>query len=568
MFQIRLNSNLLRASAVLIALLLLLSACGKQNEPQSVNGVPPQDPKINDSDTEIEDPKIPFADDDIFDWAKGKEKSSFTGYTVRMNNLQYHEMDNSYDGFDENSDKPWCYRQDIMIEGLKDKKLEEEINIKIISLLNEFTELERIPKVQGIKALQAQGLDPTKFISRSAYAIPYCRMGNILSIAIYSHGYYELDDDSVSLTECETFNIDLNSGKEICMLDLFADDVDGMKYLNNAVDEAILHQSLFDEPFTGYYPDGGNSLALAGRFTGLKEDQKYYLDGSDGSLVLIFDSETPEFHSYEGVSQLRVDITEVAAFDRFIFEGVNIYESDKVVYNLLQRPMKADPDLSIYQEDIEMSGLSGSIWINAEVYEGLNEAQQRFLSVYDEDLVEIQNLLYEKAGNYEKQYGLNSIQAYGSIYSYGFRYGNYISLRRDEYHGMNLKDNWASVYYSDISKERCYKVGRDEPLKIEDIFRNPTNWKDRVAPVIAKGMLNQFGHYASFNPGLMLQMGTDLLDYCTSFSIMGDALHLCYSPPADFIYRYLPPEVEISQGYYFVGNIPFEDIGCEHLNIF
>ncbi len=567
MFRTRQNSKLLRALAIIIAL-LLLGACGKQNEHPAENGEPPQSPEINESNSGTEDLNTSTADEPVFDWAKGKERSSFTGYTVRMNNLQYHEMDNSYDGFDENSNEPWCYRQDITIEGLKDKSLEEEINLKIISQLNEFSKLERVPEVQGIKALQAKGLDPTKFISRSTYAIPYCRMGNILSIAVYSHGYYELDDDSVSLAECETFNIDLNSGKEICMLDLFADDVDGMQYLNDAVDKAILEQSLSDEPFASYYPGGGSSLALAGRFTGLKENQKYYLDGNDGSLVLVFDIETPEFQSYEGVSQLRVDITEVAAFDRFIFDGESIYESDKIVYNLLQRPMKVDPDLSIYQEGIDIPEFSGSIWINTEVYEDLNEAQQRFLSVYDEDIVEIKNLLKEKAESYEKQYGAGSVQAYGSIYSYGFRYGNYISLQRDEYHGMNLKDSWASVYYSDISEERCYKVRRDEPLKIENIFRNPANWRDRVAPVIAKGMLDQFRPYASFNPNLMLQMGTDLLDYCTGFSIMGDALHLCYSPPADFIYRYLPPEAEIPQGYYFVGQIPFEDIGCEHLNIF
>ena len=568
MFRTRLNSKTFRLAVLLIALLIMLGACtGKNSDPHG-NGEPPQDPEVENINNGSSDPNAPEAENSRFDWAKGKEKSNFTGYTVRMNNLQYNEM-NGCDDYPHNPTGPWCYRSAVQIEGLKNKELQEEINIKISDKVNEFANLKRLPNVQGIKALAAKGLESEKLYYRNVYAIPQCKMGNILSVAVYSYNEYEFDDsERRSLSECETFNIDLNTGKEICMLDLFADDVDGMQYLNDAVDKAILEQGLSDEPDMYMYFDREHALSLAGRFTGLQEDQKYYLNGTDGNLVLVFDHENPEFHASTGYSELRVDITEVAAFDRFLLDGENIYDSDKVVYNLLQRPLKPDPNLSMYQKYIELPELSGSIWIDTEIYEDLNKAQQRFLSVYDEDIVEIQNLLYEKLRNYEKQYGLNSIQSFGSIYSNGSRYGNYINLRRDESHGMSLKYNWTTVYYSDISEERCYKVGRNEPLKIEDIFKDSANWRDYVAPAIAKRMLDQFSPYASLDPDLMLRMGTDLLDYCTGFSIRGDALNLSYSPPADFIYRYLPAEAEIPPEYYFASYITFEDLGCENLNIF
>ena len=568
MFRTRLNSKTFRLAVLLIALLIMLGACtGKNSDPHG-NGEPPQDPEVENINNGSSDPNAPEAENSRFDWAKGKEKSNFTGYTVRMNNLQYNEM-NGCDDYPHNPTGPLCYRSAVQIEGLKNKELQEEINIKISDKVNEFANLKRLPNVQGIKALAAKGLESEKLYYRNVYAIPQCKMGNILSVAVYSYNEYEFDDsERRSLSECETFNIDLNTGKEICMLDLFADYVDGMQYLNDAVDKAILEQGLSDEPDMYMYFDHEHALSLAGRFTGLQEDQKYYLNGTDGNLVLVFDHENPEFHASTGYSELRVDITEVAAFDRFLLDGENIYDSDKVVYNLLQRPLKPDPNLSMYQKYIELPELSGSIWIDTEIYEDLNKAQQRFLSVYDEDIVEIQNLLYEKLRNYEKQYGLNSIQSFGSIYSNGSRYGNYINLRRDESHGMSLKYNWTTVYYSDISEERCYKVGRNEPLKIEDIFKDSANWRDYVAPAIAKRMLDQFSPYASLDPDLMLRMGTDLLDYCTGFSIRGDALNLSYSPPADFIYRYLPAEAEIPPEYYFASYITFEDLGCENLNIF
>ncbi len=568
MFRTRLNSKTFRLAVLLIALLIMLGACtGKNSDPHG-NGEPPQDPEIENINNGSSDPNAPEAENSRFDWAKGKEKSNFTGYTVRMNNLQYNEM-NGCDDYPHNPTGPLCYRSAVQIEGLKNKELQEEINIKISDKVNEFANLKRLPNVQGIKALAAKGLESEKLYYRNVYAIPQCKMGNILSVAVYSYNEYEFDDsERRSLSECETFNIDLNTGKEICMLDLFADYVDGMQYLNDAVDKAILEQGLSDEPDMYMYFDREHALSLAGRFTGLQEDQKYYLNGTDGNLVLVFDHENPEFHASTGYSELRVDITEVAAFDRFLLDGENIYDSDKVVYNLLQRPLKPDPNLSMYQKYIELPELSGSIWIDTEIYEDLNKAQQRFLSVYDEDIVEIQNLLYEKLRNYEKQYGLNSIQSFGSIYSNGSRYGNYINLRRDESHGMSLKYNWTTVYYSDISEERCYKVGRNEPLKIEDVFKDSANWRDYVAPAIAKRMLDQFSPYASLDPDLMLRMGTDLLDYCTGFSIRGDALNLSYSPPADFIYRYLPAEAEIPPEYYFASYITFEDLGCENLNIF
>lgn len=568
MFRTRLNSKTFRLAVLLIALLIMLGACtGKNSDPHG-NGEPPQDPEIENINNGSSDPNAPEAENSRFDWAKGKEKSNFTGYTVRMNNLQYNEM-NGCDDYPHNPTGPLCYRSAVQIEGLKNKELQEEINIKISDKVNEFANLKRLPNVQGIKALAAKGLESEKLYYRNVYAIPQCKMGNILSVAVYSYNEYEFDDsERRSLSECETFNIDLNTGKEICMLDLFADYVDGMQYLNDAVDKAILEQGLSDEPDMYMYFDHEHALSLAGRFTGLQEDQKYYLNGTDGNLVLVFDHENPEFHASTGYSELRVDITEVAAFDRFLLDGENIYDSDKVVYNLLQRPLKPDPNLSMYQKYIELPELSGSIWIDTEIYEDLNKAQQRFLSVYDEDIVEIQNLLYEKLRNYEKQYGLNSIQSFGSIYSNGSRYGNYINLRRDESHGMSLKYNWTTVYYSDISEERCYKVGRNEPLKIEDVFKDSANWRDYVAPAIAKRMLDQFSPYASLDPDLMLRMGTDLLDYCTGFSIRGDALNLSYSPPADFIYRYLPAEAEIPPEYYFASYITFEDLGCENLNIF
>lgn len=568
--MLKAKGELIRASAILMALLLLLCACSKQ----SGDNPPPKDPEANGSNIEVKEPDAPSPGENIFDWAKGNEKSSFSAYTVRMNNLQYHVIDSS-DRLNESSDEPPYHRIDLIIEGLKDKSLEEEINAKIISQVNEFADLKRVPDVPGIKALQAQGLDPAKFRSKEVYVIPYCNMGNILSLAVYSSAYYELDDkSSIPLSECKTFNIDLNSGKEIRISDLFADDVDGMKYLNDAVNEAIRKIGTYDNPFINIYFDEDYTLSLAGTFTGLKENQKYYLNGDNGNLVLIFDKETPEFHSKGGVSLLQIDIAEVAAFDRFIFEGESIYASDELVYNLIQRPLRADMNLSSFDKYDAIPEISGAITINSPVYKELTEAQQRFISFSDEDIAEMKNTFTEKTESFRRQYAVDTTMYEGFLNSYGLRYGNYLCLSRNESHYLSRTDIWIPLF-SDASYEtRCYKIGQDEPLKIEDIFKDPANWKEKLAPAIAKSALNYFGPSSStpLNPDLMLQMGRDLLDYCTGFSMTGDSLRFSYSPPEGFLYDYLPADIEFTEDYaedyYFASQISFADIGCEHLNIF
>lgn len=570
MLKTKAKGKFIRISAILMALLLLLGACSKQGG----EAEPPKDPEANGSNIEIKEPDAPDPDENLFDWAKGNEKSSFSGYTVRMNNLQYHLIDSS-NRLNESSDEPPYHRIDLMIEGLKDKSLEEKINTKIISQVNEFTDLKRVPDAQGIKALQAKGLDPAKFRSKEVYVMPYCNMGNILSLAVYSSAYYKLSDESfIPLSECKTFNIDLNSGKEICISDLFADNVDGIKYLNDAVNEAISKIGTYDNPFIDIYFDEDYTLSLAGAFTGLKENQKYYLNGKNGNLVLIFDKETPEFHSRDGVSLLQIDITEVAAFDRFIFEGENIYESDELVYNLIQRPLRADMNLSSFDKYDPIPEITGVIIIDSPVYKELTEAQQRFVSFSDEDIAEIKNIFTEKTESFRRQYAVDTTRYEGHLESHGLRYGNYICLSRNEIHYMSRDDIWKPLFSDTSYETRCYKIGEDEPLKIEDLFKDPENWKEKVAPAIAKSALNYFGPSSStpLNPDLMLQMGRDLLDYCTSFSITGDSLRFSYSPPEGFLYDYLPADIKLLENYYyfeyFAESIPFADIGCEHLNIF
>ncbi|NMA93563.1 MAG: hypothetical protein GX975_02755 [Clostridiales bacterium] len=566
MFKTKTKDKLIRASAILIALLLLLGACSKQGG----EAEPPKEPETNGSNIEVKEPDTPGTNESLFDWAKGNEKSSFIGYTVRMNNLQYHDF-YSYEEVEEYPGN-WCDRSDVMIEGLKDKNLEEAINTMLIEKVSEFADLDRIPDVHGIEELQKQGLDPRKFNSKSVNVFIQGKIGNILSAAIYCRGVYELDNEERAfLSECETFNIDLNSGKEICMLDLFADDVDGMKYLNDAVNEAILKIGSDDDPFVGAFFDENHAITLSGSFTGLKEDQKYYLDGESGNLVLLFDKDTPEFYSHEGCSKLNVNITEVAAFDRFVLPGNNIYENDAVVYNLIQRPLKADMTQSRLFESIEIPEISGSIWINAAVYGDLNEDQRQFTAASDEDVLELKNILTQQTREFEKQYGAGSTQCHGSISSYGFQYGDYINLNRDEYLSLSRKDDWMPLFNSSISDERCYKAGESAALKIEDIFNDPANWKEKVAPAIAKSALNSFGPSSSapLDPKLMLEMSTKLLNYCTGFCIVNDSLRLSYSPPPNFLSQYnIPPEIESYEDYYFARYIPYADIGCEHLNIF
>lgn len=214
----------------------------------------------------------------------------------------------------------------VQISGLKNEELEEQINDRLRRLCTD--NLERIPPYRGVKA--KAGGEPV--ISENSYTTVGENIclndNNILSVTLYSskvfqtkmevwEGYY-----GQNVNYIETLNLDLNTGKDIPITDIFCDDTDAIEYLNQKVAEAIKDGNGDEEG--GFYE---SSLRMTKPFKGISENQKYYL--SQSGVMLLFDYETPEFDvdfSYDGLLVPYSD--EVAITERFYREGENIYVSE------------------------------------------------------------------------------------------------------------------------------------------------------------------------------------------------------------------------------------------------
>ncbi len=112
----------------------------------------------------------------------------------------------------------------VYIEGLKDKELEDKIN-KILREKIE-TMMGTIPPYRGILAELGNDYDETTNV---AYTYSGMNSGNVLSLCMSKIGEYKTGDDEISVADCETVNINLNTGEEIPFTDIFKDKEKGME---------------------------------------------------------------------------------------------------------------------------------------------------------------------------------------------------------------------------------------------------------------------------------------------------------------------------------------------------
>jgi hypothetical protein len=122
-------------------------------------------------------------------------------------------------------------------------------------------------------------------------------------------------------------NIDLNTGKQITLKDVFTDDVDYLSLLNDYISKMLMKSSATEED---YYGMEFNGLKLTAPFKGLSDNQQFYL--FQGGLTLIFDDKTPEFDTGLYATTISINFSEfgdvIALTKRFYNPTTSVYESN------------------------------------------------------------------------------------------------------------------------------------------------------------------------------------------------------------------------------------------------
>ncbi len=152
------------------------------------------------------------------------------------------------------------------IEGIKDKNLENKINKNFENRALAFKEdVEDLSKKYENKTNQLENM--RKFVCKSNFEVSY-NNNNILSVPVI---YYQYTGGAHGVYSKKTYNVNLKTGEELFLKDLFKDNFDYKKL----IDEGI-RNNINEEP-KNYFQDS---------FKGISDNQDFYI--TNDSIVVYF----------------------------------------------------------------------------------------------------------------------------------------------------------------------------------------------------------------------------------------------------------------------------------------
>ncbi|MFH5835358.1 hypothetical protein ACHAL6_04675 [Proteiniclasticum sp. C24MP] len=240
----------------------------------------------------------------------------------------------------EKSESPEFRDYALSIKGLKDKSTEEAINQKIMDHHMSLKDMD-MPPYRGIRRLIPEGSAIQNQDVSTQLTFSY---NDIISVMSSVSRIYSTDASGLKTEYIDyrgSLTLDLHTGEEIHLSDLFISDTDYMNTLNTLVSDYLSHQQATEE-----YGREFGFITLTGPFTGLKEDQKFNL--TENALMLIFDYATPEFDTRYYPVTINIpykDLEDILAIkERFYNEDSSIFENETPREHIL---------ISNFQDQIE-----------------------------------------------------------------------------------------------------------------------------------------------------------------------------------------------------------------------
>ena len=146
------------------------------------------------------------------------------------------------------------------------KQIEDRINKTTRQLYKDSEQVREMMKKENMKSLTA----------KTEVTIDYkitCNKRNLLSFQVMTN--YQLN---TSMQEYQTFNLDLSTGKDITLEELFGSDYE--RLINSSIRKQIKERMEQDE--NASYFDGAMG------FQGIRKNQPFYID-DNGNVVIIFE---------------------------------------------------------------------------------------------------------------------------------------------------------------------------------------------------------------------------------------------------------------------------------------
>lgn len=226
----------------------------------------------------------------------------------------------------------------VKIAGLKDKNVETKINDRIQSKVTEIEKALQPETIAPFRGVRTKIFEDSKLLNSSVYSFTAFNFNHILSVQFQGSGNYGADgsmyggENTIFLNISDAINIDLNTGDEIALKDIFVNGYDYVSAINDYIMKEIGNQNGIEEfkdndDYMFYY----NGYQLVAPFDGISEEQPYGL--ARHTLIVMFPPDDPRFISANFSVSFAIPLgyfgDNLAIDQRFYASDTSLYDDAK-----------------------------------------------------------------------------------------------------------------------------------------------------------------------------------------------------------------------------------------------
>ena len=441
----------------------------------------------------------------------------------------------------EKSDVKDFYESKLSLLGFRDTNIEKSINDSIQKVYSEVKD-GSLPPYRGIKKKIPDGSELTSNSASAGLSYSY---NNVASIVFYGYRNYITPDQNGVIPKTEeeraknsqyvgltrSLNYDLNTGREITLKEVFTDDADYIKILNDYIGNLIMSNPIEDEDSYGMAFSGAKLIAP---FKGISENQAFYL--IQGGIVLILDENNPEFATELYPATINIYFQDlgdcIAITKRFYDEARSPFVSTEP---LVKEFMQSSMGKEIAKES---SSKVGHIMVFSSVRypEQIPEAAKDkigLLSEIDQNRINKLNADFVDQGQGDSNF---------EQYVWANKAGAYTNVQRNT--SIYSEGKWEST-----TDTVCFdQDGRE--LSLGDLFTSGYDYQKPIRKAL-QDSIDQMPH-------LNNKIDLDVLMKHLQF-FMGNAEINFYTDPV---------AADANSRYPISGGVTFKDFGCENMTIF
>lgn len=469
------------AFGLVISVLFLLSGCNQDNNEQKTTQQQPQVTSRHKFESATMLPTI----------AKQNEKS--VSAPIETPNLTYSNGIKVEYPNDKNNDKSNNNINYIKINGLANKDIENKINQRIydecIALLNKG-----FPAYRGIRAVAN---DDAEVSHSYIYLSSNTNIANVFSVCITKET--SINDKTKKqynlVSDITTLNFNLKNGELITLSDLFADNCDYKKIINEQIGKYLLSKNADggDKAKNSFDDMGMGQIEVISPFKGILDNQKYYIGGED--IYIVVDYNMPEFNTNFRSVPIVIDscIPEVAKnfalFSRFETNDESIYDkSVKRQKNLRDLNYDTKEERIMYgsAKDLGLDYKDLDVSLFLQIPKQI--ADKNLESSLNKKYNEAKNKFIALIKNKRTQFPTERMMV---AYTYYIKQiGKYLTEEENSSIYVSMQNDKDTNYYQ-TSNAAVYEVKTGKKLNLADVFKNTFDYKKAMVDIIKKNNYNK-----------------------------------------------------------------------------